>query len=95
ALAEAIAAHADSGDWLIEAANSLSPGTHTRLLRARGADADGRRCVLVLSDYWPAGALISRDSRGSLLRYEQPPVLLSEIDEHQARQMSSLIERLD
>ncbi|HMQ15148.1 MAG TPA: hypothetical protein PKC49_04165 [Phycisphaerae bacterium] len=95
ALAESIAAHADSGDWLIEAANALSPGTHTRLLRARGADADGRRGVLVLSDYWPVGALISRDNRGSLLRYEQPPVLLSEVDEHQARQMSSLVERLD
>lgn len=62
-VAEAVAAHQERGDWLIEVTSRPGLASHARWLRPLPA-RDGLHRVLVTDDYWPVAVELTLDADG-------------------------------
>jgi len=84
-LAEAWVARQDSGQWLLEVSPVRGSTTTTELLTPLAPDPGGRRRLLLVSDYWPRGMVLTFDEDGELItqsgaeaRFERIPLAEAE-----------------
>lgn len=62
----------EAGSWLIELLPLRGLATHTQLLTPLEPDAEGRRRVLLIDDYWPRGMIMAFDE-GLEMVYQAAP----------------------